>query len=371
MRVFYCHNIYEHPQTGGEVFYAEILSYLLARKDVELILPNETDLRFLNRSENCLGINRYFLKRFRKLPLNTIIIESEYFYLNFFLTNCLIKFKRPDLRVLTQVCQVPDVFFTNSKTKRIYLMMMFAFLRASDSVAVLSKSQIKLMVNLGALREKIHVVYIAGQRLKGIRQYYRKKAGDPLRIVCVAQIRPRKRQKVLVEALNRLRGVPFEATLVGGTKDREYEAEVRMLIEKYGLSSRVRLTGQLEGEDLFGAYAKSDIFILPSFHEPYGIVVQEAMSFGLPVVASNVDGIPEQVTDGVEGFLVPPGDVEAMTDALQKLIINAELREDMGQRARKRAGELPTWDEVCKRFYQALLAVDKQRRQRSSGRCGG
>ena len=357
MHVFYCNNIFEHPQTGGEMFYAQLLNYLRVHKDIELNFPSATDLYFLNQPKNCLGINWYFLKRFKQLPRDTIVIESEFYFYNFFLTNWLIKLWRRDLRILAQICQVPDILLLNSKARWIRRIMMFAFLRRADGVAVLSQSQKEQMVKLGARRERTHVVYIAGQSFEKLGQHRKKKKQDRWRIICVAHIRPRKGQKVLIEALKYLRDIPFEAIFVGGTKDEEYESEVRMLIEKYAMEKEVRFTGLLEGKDLAMAYVESDIFVLPSYHEPYGIVVQEAMSFGLPVVASNVDGIPEQVTAGTEGFLVPPGDPVALAEALRKIIVDIELYEAMGQRARQRASELPTWDEVCDLFYRALIAA--------------
>ena len=98
----------------------------------------------------------------------------------------------------------------------------------------------------------------------------------------------------------------------------------------------------------------TDIFVFPSLYEPYGVVVQEAMSFGLPIVASNVGGIPKQMNDGVEGYLVPLGDSKVLAEVLRKLIMDPGLRKQMGKKSYKRATELPTWDNVCERFYQAV-----------------
>lgn len=358
MHVFYCNNIYEHPQTGGEIFYAEILNLLRNHKDVDLIFPNEIDLHFFKRARNCLRINLHFFNKFRRLPQKTIIIESEFYFYNFFLCNWLIKLWRRDLRVAAQICQVPDILLSESKIRWIHRIMMFLFLRAADVVTVLSQSQKGWMIRLGAFKEKIHVVYIAAQRLKDFESRLRKKRDNkPLRIVCVAHIRPRKGQKILIKALHRLRDIPFEALLVGGIKDEIYGFEVRRDIEKYGLLGKVKLTGLLEGESLSRAYAESDIFVLPSFHEPYGIVVQEAMSFDLPVIASGIDGITEQVTDGIEGILVPPGDAVALAGALKKLISDVKLRSLMGNNARKRSEKLYTWEQVYGRFYYALRKV--------------
>ncbi|MFC1576945.1 glycosyltransferase family 4 protein, partial [Candidatus Omnitrophota bacterium] len=169
-----------------------------------------------------------------------------------------------------------------------------------------------------------------------------------------------KGQRILIEALSRLGGVDFETTIVGGGYTRKHEVDLKEFVQRSGMGGKVRFSGWLEGEELTRAYSKSDIFVLPTLSEAYGIVVHEAMSFGLPVIASRVGGIPEQITDGVEGFLVPPGDVKALSEALRRLITDRALREAMGKRATERATELPTWEDVCGKFYRALKATDKR-----------
>lgn len=358
MRVFTCHNLYDRPVTGGEIFFAEVLGNLRSRDDVELILPSDTDLSYLNRPTGSVGINHYFSSRFRALPRHTIIIQSELNCSSFFLANLCSRILRPDLRFLAQICQVPDLVFASGKSGWIHRFMLRTFLRTSHGVAVLSKSLGEQMVQLGAARERTHVVYISGQRLTGLKEIRRERG--PLavpRILCVAHIRPRKGQMVLIEALGRLPDLGFQAVLAGDTKDSSYLADLRAAIDRYGLNGRVTLAGLLEGEKLVQAYAEADIFVLPSFHEPFGIVVYEAMSSGLPVVASDVDGIREQVTEGVEGLLVPPGNPDALAGALRKIMVDTEMRAEMGQRAVKRSAELPTWDSVFDRMHRLLVSL--------------
>jgi glycogen synthase len=85
--------------------------------------------------------------------------------------------------------------------------------------------------------------------------------------------------------------------------------------------------------------AAADLLVLPSFYEELGTVLIEALQAGLPCVATRVGGIPEAVDDGETGLLVAPGDVEALTRAIQKLLANAELRRALGTQGRKRALE--------------------------------
>lgn len=88
--------------------------------------------------------------------------------------------------------------------------------------------------------------------------------------------------------------------------------------------------------DIASIMAACDIFVLPSYREGTPRVITEAMASGLPVVSTDIAGIPEQIVDGENGVLVRPGDVEALTDCLEQLVRSAELREELGAAGRER-----------------------------------
>ena len=96
---------------------------------------------------------------------------------------------------------------------------------------------------------------------------------------------------------------------------------------------------------------------MPSFDEAFSLVLLEAMQFGLPVVASNVGGIPDIVADNVTGYLVPRQDACALSEKLIALINNFELRTSMGIAARKRYEENFTMDKFESRFLNILNQV--------------
>ena len=96
-------------------------------------------------------------------------------------------------------------------------------------------------------------------------------------------------------------------------------------------------TGMLHGEELSQAYASGDVFVMPSESETLGLVVLEAMSSGLPVVAARAGGIPDIIPEdqeGVNGFLFSPGDLDDCVEKMERLLTNRELRETMGMAAR-------------------------------------
>jgi glycosyltransferase involved in cell wall biosynthesis len=105
----------------------------------------------------------------------------------------------------------------------------------------------------------------------------------------------------------------------------------------------------------------SDIFVLPSLEEGSGSEsVLEAMQAGVPVVASGVDGIPEDLTDGVEALLVQPGDAESLRRPLERLLASAGLRAELGAAARRRYEECfspPIVIEALRAFYGELGLV--------------
>ncbi len=151
-------------------------------------------------------------------------------------------------------------------------------------------------------------------------------------ILAVSRQVPRKGIDVLLRALAELdrAGASFRACIVG--PGRLLEANRRTVIE-LGLSGKVAMPGWVE--DSFAYLRKADVFVLPSLAEGSGSVsVLEALQAGIAVVASACDGIPEDLTDGEDGLLVPPGDVGALRDALARLLDDALLRRQLAQRGR-------------------------------------
>jgi glycosyltransferase involved in cell wall biosynthesis len=103
-----------------------------------------------------------------------------------------------------------------------------------------------------------------------------------------------------------------------------------------GTRDHVRLIGHVPWQQLAEWYARASVFVMPSYYETFGISVIEAMAFGLPVVATNVGGLPEVVQDGVTGILVPPKDPDALGDAIVRLLRDPELRRRLGNAGRER-----------------------------------
>jgi glycosyltransferase involved in cell wall biosynthesis len=163
--------------------------------------------------------------------------------------------------------------------------------------------------------------------------------GGPLRIVAVGTLHEVKGHVHLIDACRLLveRGVDVTCRFIGDGPDRDALAA---RIAEHDLTGRVALVGRLTSDAVARELADADVLVAPSVptrggkREGIPVVLMEAMAAGLPVVASRLSGIPELVTDGVSGLLVPPGDPTALADALQRLAGDADLRSRLGDEGR-------------------------------------
>ncbi|MDX2473635.1 MAG: glycosyltransferase family 4 protein, partial [Candidatus Krumholzibacteria bacterium] len=141
----------------------------------------------------------------------------------------------------------------------------------------------------------------------------------------------------LLRAVARLRGrIPdLQVILVGdGGLRNGYRSHLEDLVQSMGLVGRVHFPGFVA--DAARYMQEFDVQVVASQAEPFGLVTLEAMAAGIPVVATNTGGSPEILSDGVEGFLVSPGDVDQLADRLGRLLTAQHLRRDLGNRGRER-----------------------------------
>jgi glycosyltransferase involved in cell wall biosynthesis len=171
-------------------------------------------------------------------------------------------------------------------------------------------------------------------------------AGD--RLLCVAAVIPRKGHDVLLDALATIDDLPWSCVCVGARTPGFPPAR----------STRARFVGPRTGEALDAAYAEADLLVLPSRAETYGMVVTEALARGLPVLATDVGGVPEALgaaPDGKRpGVLVRPADAAALATELRRWLTDAGWRERLRAAARSRREHLPDWDDTVRRVAKVL-----------------
>jgi colanic acid/amylovoran biosynthesis glycosyltransferase len=181
---------------------------------------------------------------------------------------------------------------------------------------------------------KLHVIHVG----LPIEQFSRRDDEPPraeAEILCIGRLVPEKGQAVLLKAVATLieRGHAVKLTIAGAGQDKpSLELQARQL----GIASRVSLPGAVGQEQIRGLYEEAAIFCLPSFAEGIPVVLMEAMAMKLAVVGTRITGIPELIEDGETGLLVAPGSQDRLTEGLERLLVDPELRRRLGENAREK-----------------------------------
>ncbi|ELY42667.1 glycosyltransferase family 4 protein [Natronorubrum bangense] len=155
--------------------------------------------------------------------------------------------------------------------------------------------------------------------------------GDGVRILMVGRLADGKGFDVLLDAVEQLATDDLSVYLVGDGPQKTF---LEREIDRRGLAETVSMLGYRS--DVPAIMAACDVFVLPSYREGTPRVITEAMASGLPVVATDIAGIPEQVADGESGYLIEPGDDAALANRLEALLASREQREALGAVGRKR-----------------------------------
>jgi colanic acid/amylovoran biosynthesis glycosyltransferase len=191
------------------------------------------------------------------------------------------------------------------------------------------------------LRDKIHVIRCGIDPEVFLPAAEQKNGTTLFRIICVGSFEEVKGHKYLVEACRRLRqaGIDFVCDLIGDGPVRE---RVTKQIAELDLQDKVIIHGSLKRQKVAEMMRAADVKVLASVPTAEGkregvpVVIMEAMATCLPVISTQLSGIPELVDDGRTGILVPPGDAEGLFVALQKLYENPGLRQSLGRAGREK-----------------------------------
>jgi glycosyltransferase involved in cell wall biosynthesis len=167
-------------------------------------------------------------------------------------------------------------------------------------------------------------------------------------LLCVAAVTPPKGYDLLAEALAKIAELPWRCEWVGSlARDPGFVARLHRQLDGYGLAHRIQLTGARTGAELAATYAGADLLVLASRGETYGMVLTEALARGIPVLASEVGGVPEALGHAPggsrPGLLVPPEDPGALAGALRRWLTGPDLRARLRQAAQDRRDTLTGW----------------------------
>lgn len=184
------------------------------------------------------------------------------------------------------------------------------------------------------------------------------RGGRRVTIGAASRLSPEKGFEYLLRAVAALRdrGVELDVVLAGDGPSR---AALERLTDECGLRAHVEFLGEVAHDDVPAVLQRLDIFAMPSTWEGFGVSALEASAMELPVVASNIHGIPDVVLGGETGLLLPPADVGALADAIALLAGDASLRSTMGAAGRAYVERAYRWQDnaaLMERLYADMTA---------------
>jgi mannosylfructose-phosphate synthase len=184
-------------------------------------------------------------------------------------------------------------------------------------------------------------------------------------IFCLSRIDTNKGHDLLLHAFaETLKKVPEARLIIGGgsakpeAREREVLDTIFAIVDDYNIADSVHLLGYVSDTDLVEYYQRSDLFVLPSLFEPFGMTALEAMSCGTPIVASKFGGIRNVIADGDNGFLIDPTNALEFGQAVTRLLSDRSLCKRMGEKARSAMVQNYSWEAIAKQhidFYRTYL----------------
>jgi glycosyltransferase involved in cell wall biosynthesis len=181
-------------------------------------------------------------------------------------------------------------------------------------------------------------------------------AGSKVAFLCVGNWVAR---KGIVDLLDAFASVPAELGRLHLVGDDSIEPAYARIVRRRvaAVADRVVVHGPASRARVDALYRAADVFVLPSYREPYGTVYGEAMATGLPVIGWRAGNLPYLIEHRREGFLNEPGDVRALAESMVRIASDDGLRGAMAEAARERGASLPTWEETAETFFATLRRV--------------
>jgi len=352
------------PDLGGAQSHVrDLLQGFPEKYEVHLAIGKEGSLTEVVKP---LGVQVHLLPSLAR-PINPI---KDFQAIN--QCNKLLKQLQPDLihahsskagivaRVAGRICNIPTIFTAHGwgfsprtplVRRQIALATEKIGAKLGDRVICVSESDRALALNLGigSPEKLVTIRYGIDNKPVPLANPFQ----DPPRLIMVARFNEQKDQTTLLQAIGQLKNTKLHLDLVGSGPSQK---SCENLAHRLEISDQVSFLG--DRFDVADLLARSQIFILSTHYEGLPISIIEAMRSGLPVVATEVNGVPEEVTHNQTGLVVPHADVDALASALTKLLNNAQLRKTMGNAGRQKFLEAFTQEKMLSsidKLYQTYL----------------
>ncbi len=336
---------YPESSTGGIHYHMKMYEYF-KKKSVNVKIGG-------NR-----GVIRKFLKYkylkpiggllvYLTIPKNSILILTNTEYVQFFLPVLLLKFLKKH-----KIYIVVHHLLAEERKNKFKDRFECKFIKLADYIVTVSEASMESLKRKSIIIDDIPVIN-PGMNFPVLNEKIHF-SNDVFNILFVGSIEERKGLIYAVKSLEKLKGKNIILNVVGEVLQDNYFNNVKKEIDTLGLKLIVLFHGKVNQRELENIYLKSDIFLFLSLWEGYGMVIAEALSFGLPIIGSNIPTMHYFVDDGVNGFIVDPLKIDAITEKIELLRSNTLLRKKMSDASLLKARGLQSWNTTCQNHLNLI-----------------
>lgn len=222
-----------------------------------------------------------------------------------------------------------------------------------DHVITTSQHTAETLRQFGVTGDRVSVVFPGTE--KSVKSLGSVDGG--FRLICVATLNKRKGHAVLINALKLIEHLPWTLVCAGScTRDPDTYNSLVEQTQTLGLTDRITFSGELDNDELNAEYQRADAFVLASYYEGYGMVLDEAIARGLPIIATSGGAIADTVPSSA-AILTSPGYVDELTEALRQYMENKTVRTQLREGACQARETLRTWQQTVTEFSTVLQSA--------------
>jgi glycosyltransferase involved in cell wall biosynthesis len=343
--------------SGGYLYDRKLVEYLRNQGDEVKIISLTWRNYLLHLSDN---FSYDLQRRLENLQVD-VLLEDELNHPSLFLVN-----KR--LRQKVNFPIVAIIHHLRSSEQHPYWLMWFyrqveaSYITGLDGVIFNSQTTRLAVEEMFKIKCGSIVAHPAGNHLKPQiseeQIIMRAKREGPLRLLFLGNVIPRKGLNTLIEALRLLPVDAFHLSIVGGLDvDAGHVRSVQRQIGNTGLAGRITFHGSLDHNSLIPILQQSQVLVVPSIYEGFGIVYLEGMGYGMPAIASRSGGAGEIITHGQNGYLVESGNASELASLLYAMHQDRARLCEMSLAARQRFETHPGWEQAGESIRQYLLSL--------------
>jgi glycosyltransferase involved in cell wall biosynthesis len=346
-KIYFFIQHYPDWTTGGLKYHSIVFDYAVSKGyNVEVFGNSRIESKYYK-----IKILRLFYGLFNtfRIPSGSIIFMSNASFLDYYLPIKLNKLLKRH-KYFFLIHHLVQTEKPKSKSRRYFES---EFVKSADGVATISNVTNKQLIELNLIKKDISIIPpgldVNFKTVPSVKILPKKH-----KLLFVGTIEKRKGLLDVIMALKNLKNYDFELTVIGAIKEPAYYDKIILELNKNKISDRVKFPGKVIQAELVSNYLNSSIFVFPSYWEGYGMVIAEALGYGLPVAASDIPATNEIIEDGIEGVLFKLSDVDDITDKLKYLFDNPDKIKAMSANAVLKAKTFPTWEETSKKVLNEL-----------------